>query len=88
MQTDLGGDWTHQCVVGEVKVDLLEVLGIRPDAPLPYWGWGSIPDQYGRRWATDDGEPGARETGPAAPDAAARVARTGAGAGARLVRAA
>jgi hypothetical protein len=35
-------------VVGEVKVDPLEVLGIRPDVPLPYWGWGSIPDQYGR----------------------------------------
>ena len=28
---------------------------IRPDAPVPYWGWGSIPDQYGRRWADDDG---------------------------------
>ncbi|MCA4135323.1 UPF0158 family protein [Arthrobacter sp. M4] len=53
---DLGDVWTHRCVVGEVKVDPLEVLGIRPDAPLPYWGWGSIPDQYGRRWATDDGE--------------------------------
>ena len=39
-----------------MKVDPLEVLGIRPDAPLPYWGWGSIPDQYGRRWSTDDGE--------------------------------
>ncbi|MCU1515944.1 MAG: hypothetical protein JWQ75_665 [Pseudarthrobacter sp.] len=53
---DLGDAWTHRCVVGEEKVDPLEVLGIRPDVPLPYWGWGSIPDQYGRRWATDDGE--------------------------------
>jgi hypothetical protein len=53
---DLGDAWTHRCVVGEAKVDPLEVLGIRPDAPLPYWGWGSIPDQYGRRWANDDGE--------------------------------
>lgn len=53
---DLGDGWTHRCVVGEVKVDPLEVLGIRPDVPLPYWGWGSIPDQYGRLWATDDGE--------------------------------
>jgi len=53
---DLGDAWMHRCVVGEVKVDPLEVLGIRPDVPLPYWGWGSIPDQYGRRWATDDGE--------------------------------
>jgi hypothetical protein len=53
---DLGDAWTHRCVVGEVKVDPLEVLGVRPDVPLPYWGWGSIPDQYGRRWAADDGE--------------------------------
>lgn len=53
---DLGDAWTHRCVVGDEKVDPLEVLGIRPDAPLPYWGWGSIPDQYGRRWADDDGE--------------------------------
>ncbi|MEW1821841.1 hypothetical protein AB0323_13825 [Arthrobacter sp. NPDC080031] len=53
---DLGDAWTHRCVVGEVKVDPLEVLGIRPNAPLPYRGWGSIPDQYGRRWADDEGE--------------------------------
>lgn len=53
---DLGDDWTHRCVVGEEKVDPVQVLGIRPAAPLPYWGWGSIPDQYGRRWADDDGE--------------------------------
>ncbi|WP_248761297.1 UPF0158 family protein [Pseudarthrobacter sp. SSS035] len=53
---DLGDAWMHRCVVGEVKVDPLEVLGVRPYVPLPYWGWGSIPDQYGRRWAGDDGE--------------------------------
>lgn len=52
---DLGDDWTHRCAVGPDKVDPLEVLGIQPTAPLPYWGWGSIPDQYGRRWADDDG---------------------------------
>lgn len=39
-----------------MKVDPLEELGVRPDVPLPYWGWGSIPDQYGRQWATDDEE--------------------------------
>lgn len=53
---DLGDDWTHRCVVGQQKIDPLEVLGIRPEVPLPYWGWGAIPDQYGRRWAEDDGE--------------------------------
>ncbi|MFZ2177202.1 MAG: hypothetical protein WAW17_24840, partial [Rhodococcus sp. (in: high G+C Gram-positive bacteria)] len=53
---DLGDDWTHRCVVGGDKVDPVEVLGITPRNPLPYWGWGSIPDQYGRRWADDDGQ--------------------------------
>ncbi|MFF1385729.1 hypothetical protein ACFVWT_19430 [Arthrobacter sp. NPDC058288] len=53
---DFGDAWIHRCMVGEAKVDPLEVLGVRPEVPLPYWGWGSIPDQYGRRWATDDGE--------------------------------
>jgi len=43
-------------VVGNDKVDPMEVLGIRPEIPTPYWGWGTIPDQYGRRWADDDGE--------------------------------
>lgn len=53
---DLGDDWTHRCVIGQEKIDPLDELGIRPSAPLPYWGWGAIPDQYGRRWADDDGE--------------------------------
>ncbi|PBC39084.1 hypothetical protein CJ179_37425 [Rhodococcus sp. ACS1] len=53
---DLGDDWTHRCVVGKEKVDPVEVLGIRPEAPMPYWGWGAIPDQYGRRWDGDDGD--------------------------------
>ncbi|MET4429325.1 hypothetical protein ABIA65_002629 [Mycolicibacterium sp. 624] len=53
---DLGDDWTHRCVVGDEKVDAAEVLGITPRKPLPYWGWGNIPDQYGRRWADDDGQ--------------------------------
>jgi len=52
---DLGDDWTHRCVMAAEKIDPGEVLGIRPRTPLPYWGWGAIPDQYGRRWADDDG---------------------------------
>lgn len=56
---DLGDGWTHRCVVAEQKVDPHEVLGVHADAPLPYRGWGSIPDQYGRRWADDDGRSGA-----------------------------
>ncbi|MCF8784515.1 UPF0158 family protein [Rhodococcus ruber] len=53
---DLGDDWTHRCVIGKEKVDPVEVLGTAPTKPLPYWGWGDIPDQYGRRWADDDGQ--------------------------------
>jgi hypothetical protein len=53
---DLGDNWEHRCVVGDRKIDPLDELGIVPDKPLPYWGWGSIPDQYGRNWDGDDGE--------------------------------
>lgn len=53
---DFGDDWAHLCTVGPERIDPDEALGIRPDAPLPFFGWGSIPDQYGRRWDGDDGE--------------------------------
>jgi hypothetical protein len=52
---DLGDSWTHRCIVEDAKIDPVEELGIHPDKPLPYWGWGQIPDQHGRRWADDDG---------------------------------
>ena len=53
---DFGDDWTHHGTVGAERVDPLESLGIVPDEPLPYSGWGDIPDQYRRRWDGDDGE--------------------------------
>jgi hypothetical protein len=53
---DMGDDWTHLCTVGQQRIDPLETLGIIPDRPLPYWGWGEIPDQYDRRSEDDDGE--------------------------------
>ena len=53
---DLGDNWTHLCTVGTSRIDPVEALGIQPDKPLPYWGWGDIPDQYRRRWDGDDGE--------------------------------
>jgi hypothetical protein len=52
---DMGDDWTHLCTVGERRIDPLETLGLLPERPLPYWGWGAIPDQYGRRSLDDDG---------------------------------
>ena len=53
---DLGDDWAHLCTVAEKRIDPADQLGIVPDVPMPYWGWGSIPDQYGRRWDSDDGQ--------------------------------
>ena len=53
---DFEDDWCHLCSVGESAIDPVESLGIVPDNPLPYFGWGAIPDQYGRAWSADDGE--------------------------------
>lgn len=52
---DLGDNWTHLCTVEPQRVDPYETLGAEADLPTPYWGWGSIPDQYGRRTEDDDG---------------------------------
>jgi hypothetical protein len=53
---DFGDGWTHLCTVVEAGLDPLNTLGIVPNAPLPYFGWGNIPDQYGRAWADWDEE--------------------------------
>lgn len=52
---DFGDSWLHLCTVAEQRIDPMNELGIHPTQPLPYWGWGAIPDQYGRRWDGDDG---------------------------------
>lgn len=59
---DFGDNWAHLCTVAEKWVDPREVLGLVPDVPMSYFGWGSIPDQYGRVWQDDD------ETSPMPPD--------------------
>ena len=53
---DFGDDWTHLCTLATARIDPLEQLGIVPAQPQPYFGWGDLPDQYGRRWDNDDGE--------------------------------
>lgn len=53
---DFGDGWTHLCTVAEKRMDPLDELGVIPSRPLAFWGWGSLPDQYGRRFADDDGE--------------------------------
>jgi hypothetical protein len=50
---DFGDNWEHRCAVEREKADPVEEYGIVPSAPVPIWGWGWIPDQYGRR--SEDG---------------------------------
>jgi len=46
---DLGDNWRHRCTVEADKGDPVEEYGIVANMPAPIWGWGSIPEQYGRR---------------------------------------
>jgi hypothetical protein len=52
---DLGDEWTHRCRVTEVGIDPIEMFDEEPDLPIPISGWGSMPDQYGRRSENDTG---------------------------------
>jgi Plasmid pRiA4b ORF-3-like protein len=56
---DLGDYWAHLCTVAATGIDPVEELGTVPEGPLPFFGWGDIPDQYGRRFGgdIDDGDP-------------------------------
>jgi hypothetical protein len=71
---DLGDDWAHLCTVRPQRIDPVEILGILPGKPLPYFGWGDIPDQYRRHWDGDDREsspprdPGLTGLPPLRPD--------------------
>jgi hypothetical protein len=51
---DLGDNWRHRCVVEPQKADPVEEYGEIPARPVAIWGWGWIPDQYGRE--SFDGE--------------------------------
>lgn len=51
---DLGEGWSHECTVEEVGVDPFDLVGEGPDVPVPVFGWGYLPDQYGR--LTEDGD--------------------------------
>jgi hypothetical protein len=52
---DIGEDWSHLCTVAARRVDPRDELGFVPQQPVPYFGWGDLPDQYGRSWDSDDG---------------------------------
>jgi hypothetical protein len=51
---DFGDDWTHECVVDRDEVDPVEQYGEVPVSPVPIWGWGWIPDQYGRQTSDEE----------------------------------
>ncbi len=50
---DLGDDWTHRCQVSKNVIDPLETIGTVPRIPTAFFGWGLIPDQYGRSSGDD-----------------------------------
>ncbi len=54
---DFGAGFRHRCRVLADKADPREALGpgALPSRPTAIWGWGSIPDQYGRETA-DEGD--------------------------------
>ncbi len=45
---DLTEAWRHDCRVLEEPIEPLELWGDRPARPAIAFGWGWIPDQYGR----------------------------------------
>lgn len=45
---DLGDEWLHRCEVRAVDADPEAEFGDEPAGPVPLFGWGAIPDQYGR----------------------------------------
>ena len=60
---DLTAGWRHDCRVLEETVDPLSVFGERPLRPAIAFGWGWIPDQYGRTEG-EGFEPSMDLTGP------------------------
>jgi Plasmid pRiA4b ORF-3-like protein len=54
---DFGDEWTHECRIEEVGLDATKMFDEEPAVPVPIWGWGSMPDQYGRQTENDIGEP-------------------------------
>lgn len=50
---DFGDSWEHRCSVLQTHVDPEDMYGMRPKGPVAIFGWGTLPDQYGRRSPTD-----------------------------------
>ena len=68
---DLGDAWEHVGTVEPERVDSEDVYGTVPPGLVVIDSWGTVPDQYGRRWRDDDGEAGPQPQ----PDPPARICR-------------
>ena len=51
---DFGDGWEHRCTVLRDDVDPVAECGSVPNEIVPIFGWGTIPDQYGRSSAAQD----------------------------------
>lgn len=51
---DFGDNWEHGCTVLRTNVDPIKEAGIVPSEIVPVFGWGTIPDQYGRLSMDED----------------------------------
>ena len=63
---DLGDDWTHRCVVARKRLTRSTCSATSQTIRCPTGAGAASPDQYGRRWADDDGRdnPPRRPTQP------------------------
>lgn len=46
--------WVHRCRVEEVGLDPFTLVEEEPELPVPVFGWGDVPDQYGRLEEDDE----------------------------------
>lgn len=45
---DLGERWLHECDIEAAGANPIDLYGEEPEIPVPIFGWGAVPDQYGR----------------------------------------
>jgi hypothetical protein len=67
---DLGEGWLHDCTLEALHGDLEDLDADEPELPVPIYGWGTIPDQYGVLVA--DGPDELTELGASAPGGGTR----------------
>ncbi len=53
---DFGDGWEHRCIVLRRDVDPVRESGASSVEIVPVFGWGTIPDQYGRTTPEDESE--------------------------------